>query len=167
MPVLRCHSEAPYPLRVCRTTGPGGPLGPIYPLRACGRPRRVWQVRIFFEDSLSSVGCLHVLYVSCWICVVLSGRRSTRHSWKKIEKIDLFFEPIFDRFFNGFWLPFGLHFRWFPVFFASLFRIWNLYRFCIDLGMDFDLIFNGFLMTFPFAHSPRTKPREPCFWTTV
>ena len=46
---------------------------------------------------------------------------------------------------------------------ASLFRIRNLYGFYIAFGMDFDLIFYVFLMNFPFAHSPRTKPREACF----
>ena len=35
------------PLQAGCSEWPGGPLGPIYPLRACGRPRRVRQVRCF------------------------------------------------------------------------------------------------------------------------
>ena len=43
--------------------------------------------------------------------------------------------------FSRFWLPFGVHFACFFMFFASLFRAWILSRFFINLGMDFNRIF--------------------------
>ena len=77
------------------------------------------------------------------------------------------FRIVFFPFFPLFSAPFQFHFWSFSLFFASSFRAWILHRFFIAFGIDFHVIFHVFLMIFPFAHSPRTKPREPCFWTTL
>ena len=60
-----------------------------------------------------------------------------------------FLNLVFSRFlwiFNGFWLPFGLHFLSFFIIFASLFRASVLHRFFIDLGMVFSSIFHHVLI---------------------
>ena len=54
--------------------------------------------------------------------------------------------------FNGFWLPFGLHFRSFFIICASLFRVSILYRFFIDFGVVFPSNFHHFSMQNSFRY---------------
>jgi hypothetical protein len=56
------------------------------------------------------------------------------------------FASIFSSIFDDFRLHFGINFQWFSMFLTTLFRVWNLYRFFIDFGMDFGLIVDRFLM---------------------
>ena len=59
--------------------------------------------------------------------------------------------------FNGFWLPFGLHFLSFFIIFASPFRASILHRFFIDSGMDFSSFFHHLRCKLRSA----SEPREP------
>ena len=73
---------------------------------------------------------------------------------QNIQFSELFyFESIVDRFLDGCWFPYELHFWWFSVFCASLFRAWILHCFCIDLGMICRIILDVFLIPFPFAYT--------------
>ena len=50
---------------------------------------------------------------------------------------DLFFASIFQRFWNQFHFHFGTGFCHFGIILASLFRASNLYRFVVDLSLNF------------------------------
>ena len=67
--------------------------------------------------------------------------------------------------------PFGLLFgSTFAVFLCFLHNFFE-HEICIDFSSILGWMLVSFLMfllmSFPFAHSPRTKPREACFWTTL
>jgi hypothetical protein len=66
----------------------------------------------------------------------------------------MFSYPVFFKHSHVFWLHFGFHFGDLSVSFASRLRAWICHRFFIDFGMDLDLIFDMFLMNFPFADPP-------------
>ena len=74
----------------------------------------------------------------------------------------IFVMPFFDHFID-FGSPLGSILAPFSIILASLFRASFLHRFSTNCGTDVDLIFDGLLVIFSFAHSPRTKPREACF----
>ena len=118
-------------------------MGPIYPLRARRRPRRVkgsrlvslhvplWTPppKIVFLMRLSA-GCL---YVSCWLYVVLGGPKLFRACSDSSPGITLdapdnrFYRSLFsDRFVYVFFMVLASIledlFDDFPMFFASLFR---------------------------------------------
>ena len=62
-----------------------------------------------------------------------------------------------------FWLPFGFPFWGLSTFYCITYSSMKFVSICHRFWDGFSC----FWMSFPFAHSPRTKPREPCFWTTV
>ena len=62
-----------------------------------------------------------------------------------------------------FWLPFGFPFWGLSTFYCITYSSMKFVSICHRFWDGFSC----FWMSFPFAHSPRTKPREPCFWTTL
>ena len=53
------------------------------------------------------------------------------------------------------------------MFFALLFRGLILHRCSIDFASISGWIFHWFFIIYAYRHRSATKPREPCFWTTV
>ena len=78
------------------------------------------------------------------------------------SKIITFSNLVLEHLAGG-WLPLGSMFGDFSNCLASLFGAWHLYRLPTDLGIEFDVISNVYLMICPFAHSPC----ETLFSTTV
>ena len=72
---------------------------------------------------------------------------------QKSQLSDLFFESTFDRLLDVFWFPFEVHLWWFSVFVTSFIRAWVLKWFLIDCGMICCLIFDVYLIPFPFAYA--------------
>ncbi len=135
----------PVPPAGLQNNGPGGPLGPIYPLRACGRPRRVRQVRCFSSKIVFLLQDV-CMFSMCLVEFVQSYRAEGSPGIPgRTSKKSTFFS---NRFLIGFSLvfdsPLGSIFDDFLCFLHHFFE----YEICIDFASILGWIWISFLMFF-------------------